>query len=134
MVNEEPSADSRAGVNLDACEQSAGLGNDPRYQRQAEAMQPVGETVQQDSVKPRVTENDLKDALGGRVLTKDRLNLFPNNRDHCALHYRRFPIVRVETPSLASGVLFCRFVSGTILGGNVSIKRRSCHSVQKELV
>jgi hypothetical protein len=42
----------------------------------------VGGAMQKHSVKPGVAKNDLDATLGGRVLAKNRIELFPDGGKH----------------------------------------------------
>ena len=41
--------------------------------------------MQEDSVKTRVAQNDLQNALGRGVFAEDRLDLFPDGRHHVSI-------------------------------------------------
>src|ERR1039458_10585652 len=40
------------------------------------------QAVPDDGVKTRITQENLDDALGGRIFTKDGIDLFPNGSEH----------------------------------------------------
>ena len=85
MVDEETPPDAGAGVDFNAREKSRHLRDKTRQHGNAPLVQAVCETVRQDGVKSRVTEKDLEDALRGRILAEDRIDLLPDRPKHSVL-------------------------------------------------
>jgi hypothetical protein len=69
-------------VDLDAGDEARELGDEPRDERDARFIERVGDTVQENCVEARVTEEDLDDTPGGRVFPKDGLDLLSNRTKH----------------------------------------------------
>ena len=71
VVDEEPVADPRRGVNLDAGYGPRDRGNRPRQKRDSAGVQGVGHTVCQQGVNSWPRSDDLcpGDAAGGRIAT-----------------------------------------------------------------
>jgi hypothetical protein len=82
MVDEEPAADCRAGMDLDSRKETADLRDDTRQNRYAGFAKTMRKPVREDGVNSGVTEEDFEGALGSRILSKDRLDLFPERLEH----------------------------------------------------
>jgi uncharacterized protein (TIGR03437 family) len=87
VIDEETAADAGAGVDLDACEEPAGLGDDAGQQGDAGAVKLVGEAVQEDGVEAGIAEHDFQAALGGGILAEDGVELFADGPEHDSTHY-----------------------------------------------
>src|SRR4051812_29999382 len=70
VIDEEPSADGRPGVNLNPGEEPANLRDQTGQQRNSGTVETVSQTVQQDRMKSGITKHDLKHTLGGRIFPK----------------------------------------------------------------
>src|SRR5579862_339955 len=82
VIDEEASADGGAGMDLDSGEEAAGLGDHSRNERDAPAIEPMGEAMSQNGVEAGVTEKDFNDALGRRVFPENGVDLFPDGAKH----------------------------------------------------
>src|SRR5579872_4587085 len=82
VVDEETAADGSAGMDLDSGEKAAELGDHPRDEGDAPAVEPMGKAMGQDGVEARVTEKDFNDALGRRVFPENGVDLFPDGAKH----------------------------------------------------
>src|SRR5690606_1916706 len=67
MVDEEPSADLRAGMDLDAGEPARKLRIGAREEAQAPAPQRMRDPMRPHRVQTRVEETDLQPCSGGRI-------------------------------------------------------------------
>ncbi len=67
MVDKETRADLRAGVDIDAGGRVGDFRNDPRQQRQAGAVQVVGQTVVNHRQDPRIAQQHFIHTARGRV-------------------------------------------------------------------
>ena len=70
------------GMDLDAGEEAAELGNESRQERHPPAVELVGHAVGQDGMEAGVAQNDFEGAFGRRVLSEDRVELFPDSSEH----------------------------------------------------
>src|SRR5258708_1456074 len=86
MIDEEAAADGRSGVDLDAGEESAELGNEARQDGNTGEVQPVSEPMEQDRVEAGVTQDDLQHALGGWIFPEYGVDLFPDRTEHTLLY------------------------------------------------
>jgi len=78
MVNEEPAADLRARMDLDAGEKAPDLGKQPANERDAMPVEEMRHAVIPESVEPRIGENHLEDApeaAGCGIAFKNRLDV-----------------------------------------------------------
>ena len=75
VVDEEPIADRRARVDLDAGERASDVGDEAGQQRHPALAQRVGQPVELPGVKARVGENDFQVAGGRRVPVPGGLNI-----------------------------------------------------------
>src|SRR5581483_2399438 len=82
VVDEETPANGGSGVDFDAREKTADLRNDTRNQRYTPLIEPMRQAVQQNGMKPWVTEEDFDYALGRGILAEDGVELFPNSPKH----------------------------------------------------
>jgi hypothetical protein len=85
MIDKTPPPNGRAGMDLDARQHPVELREDSGQQRKARRVELVGAAVQQNRMEAGVTEEDLYRALGGRISTKNGLDLFPDGSKHAAL-------------------------------------------------
>jgi hypothetical protein len=67
VVDEQPLADLGAGVNLDAGEHAAEVGNDARQDGDVGVVQGVGQAVQLPGVEAGIGQDDLYSAMSRRV-------------------------------------------------------------------
>ena len=76
VVDEDPPADLRAGVDFDAGEDAAQVRDEPPRPQPAAAPQSVGQPVHQDGVQPRITGEDLEAAACRRVALVYAVDVF----------------------------------------------------------
>jgi len=84
MVYEEPPPDGRARMNFDAGQEAAELGDQARQQGHTPAVQAMGQAVQQDGMQTRITEQNFRHALGGRIPLEGRMNLLSDLSEHAS--------------------------------------------------
>ena len=94
MIDEKATPDGRSRMNFDSREEAADLGDNARQQRNAHLVQPMGEPMRQNRVKPGIAEEDFQHALGGWIFMKNRIDLFPDRLEH-----RRTIMTQQRTPS-----------------------------------
>jgi len=82
VVDKKTAAYGGAWMNFDAGEEARELRDHARQQRDARLVEPMGDAMEQNSVEPRIAQEDLEDALSGRVFAKYGVDLFPD----CAKH------------------------------------------------
>jgi hypothetical protein len=81
VVDEQPTADGRRRVDLDACRRARRLREQPGREAQGRvAPHPVGHPVRPDGVDPGVGQGDLERAAGGRVAVACDLEVFAEQR------------------------------------------------------
>jgi len=85
VVDKKAAADFRAWVDFNSGEEAGELRDHAWQQGYIGVVEPVGEAVEQDRVEPGIAQENLKDALGGRVFAKYGVDLFPD----CAKHKKR---------------------------------------------
>jgi hypothetical protein len=83
VIDKETPADGGPRVNFNSREEAPNLRHEPRKKWDPPAVQAVGNAVQQNGVQARIAEEYLKDALGGRVLTEDGVDLLFDGSEHC---------------------------------------------------
>jgi hypothetical protein len=76
MIDKEAMSDSSPGVDLDTGQKTADMGEQTPKEFTFMYPQPVGEAVKEDSVKPRITDNNLKEVSDGWVALNDNLKIF----------------------------------------------------------
>jgi len=82
VIDEEAAANARAGVDFDAGEEAADLGEDAGEEGYSPAIELMGKAVNEDCVEAGVAQEDLEDALGGWVFPKDGIDLLPDSSKH----------------------------------------------------
>ncbi len=75
VVDEEAGADAGAGMDVDAGLGVGMLGHHARNQRHAEQQDLVGDAVNGDGLEAGIAEDDLVEALGGRVALEGGLDV-----------------------------------------------------------
>src|SRR5580698_3762711 len=85
VIDKTSPSNRRTGMDLDARDGSIKLRNNPRQQRESRKVHTVRCPMQQDGMKARVTEENLKRALGGWIAVENRVDLFPDGPKHTAL-------------------------------------------------
>lgn len=94
VVDEDPLTDLRPGMDLDPREQAAHVGYDAGDDRDAVLPQPVGDVVQPQGVQPRVGQDDLQGAAGGRVAVPYGLDILLHTlQQNNSFTLRTMPII-----------------------------------------
>src|SRR5690606_38853914 len=75
VIDEEAGAQLRPRVDLNARQEPADVGDDPGQNVAPAAVEPVGDSVDLDGVEARIGQDDLPDALDGRVPLEDHLDV-----------------------------------------------------------
>src|SRR5205807_3522455 len=75
-------ADGGAGMDLDSRKEPSDLRNETRQQRDAGAIQAMGQAVKQDGVKSGITEYDLEHAFSGGIFPEYGIELLPDGTEH----------------------------------------------------
>ena len=85
MIDKKTPADGGAWVNFDSGEKAGELRDHARHQRYVGLIELMGEPMEQDRMEPGIAQENLENALGGRVFAKYSVDLFPD----CAKHKKR---------------------------------------------
>lgn len=76
MIDENPAADGRAGVDFDARPDSRRLRDTPGHSRHAPLPQKIGHFMRDHDVKAGIAEDYLKSTASGGVLFQDVVYVF----------------------------------------------------------
>jgi hypothetical protein len=76
MINEKPSADFGAGMDLNACEPTAKVGNQTGRGKPSPLIEGVSNAVEPDCMETRITEENLHRVFRRRVSVFDGPNVF----------------------------------------------------------
>jgi hypothetical protein len=74
-------------MDVDSRQKPAELVYHARGKRRSALVQPMRDPVQKHGVKSGITEHDFQAALGGRILVKDGIDLFPYDVKHAFSRY-----------------------------------------------
>jgi hypothetical protein len=85
VIDKEPPANARAGVNLDSGECSGKLADHPSGRVPAGIVKPVRHAMEQDCVKTGVAEHDFQDASRRGIATENGIDLFTDRPEHAAV-------------------------------------------------
>jgi hypothetical protein len=104
VIDEHPSTDASPGMNFNAGQNTPEMRHEPAGEQPAVIPKPVGDTVIEQRVKPRITQHDLKPRSGCRIACQCRVNFFsqvlPQHRYHyinMAAANRRHPLSEAAT-------------------------------------
>jgi hypothetical protein len=75
VINEETTADPGAGMDLDSGHKARELRNHAGGYVSSPPVEPMSSAMKENSVQPRIAEQNLETALGGRVFPFDRADL-----------------------------------------------------------
>ena len=88
MVDEEPPADRRSGVNLDPSEETIKLGEETTDEAESMPPKEVSETMKPQGVQSWIAEDDLQGVSRRRVFGKNRPQvLSKDTKGISQLHY-----------------------------------------------
>jgi hypothetical protein len=76
MIDKKTMADLCPWVDLDAGQKTTDMGEQATEEFTPTNPQPMGDAVKKESVKTRVTENDLKEVSDSRIARKDNIKIF----------------------------------------------------------
>ena len=82
VIDEETPADSGAGVDLDAGQETANVRQKARKPSQPPAPEPVRHAMEQQRMETRIAGDDLEARARGGVAVEDHADVFPKCREH----------------------------------------------------
>ena len=89
VVDEHPSADGSAGVDLDAGEEARDVRNEPSQPLETGQPEHVGETVEGKSVEARIAGEHLPHRSCGGVAVEDAADVFAGSLEHGSAFFLR---------------------------------------------